>query len=156
MGDTLVFADGESIYVSTLDLLAENRVVAQLKLGRTFGPENVRVLDRAAIVTGPGGALVIDLANPQKPKALAKLAAREIGEVHDAARLRGRIFLVGDRGLQLLSRGLDRVEETIDVGPRRRLSVMGRHLVAADERGLRVVDATPWAATSAPAASGAR
>ncbi len=154
MGDTLVFADGESVYVSTLDLLAENRVIAQLKLGRTFGPENVRVLDRAAIVTGPGGALVIDLANPQKPKALAKLAAREIGEVHDAARLRGRIFLVGDRGLQLLSRGLDRVEETIDVGPRRRVSVMGRHLVAADQSGLRVVDATPWAATSLPASSG--
>lgn len=153
-GETLVFADGESIYVSNLELLAQNRVIAQLKLGRTFGPEHVRVLDRAAIVTGPGGAMVIDLANPQKPRALAKLAAREIGAVQDAARLRGRIFLVGDRGLQLLSRGLDRVEETIDVGPRRRVSVMGRHLVAADESGLRVVDATPWAGTAAPASSG--
>jgi hypothetical protein len=152
-GETLVFVDGESIYVSTLALLAQNRVIAQLKLGRTFGPENVRVLDRAAIVTGPGGALVIDLADPQKPRALAKLASLEVGRVEDAARVRGRVFLVGERGLQLLSRGLDRVEETIDVGPRKRLSVMGRHLVTADGQGVRVVDATPWAAT-APAAPG--
>ncbi len=68
--------------------------------------------------------------------------------------MRGRVFLVGGRGLQLLSPGLDRVEETIDVGPRHRLSVMGRHLVAADDEGVRVVDATPWATTAAPAAPG--
>jgi hypothetical protein len=151
-GETLVFADGESVYVSTLALLAENRVVAQMKLGRTFGPENVRVVDGAAIVTGPGGAVVIDLADPRRPRALAKLASLEVGEVEDAARVRGRVFLVGARGLQLLSRGLDRVEETIDVGPSHRLSVMGRHLVAVDEEGVVVVDATPWAAAAMPAA----
>lgn len=154
VGETLVFVDGESIYLSSLSLLAENRVIAQMKLGRTFGPKNVRVLDRAAIVTGPGGALVIDLRNPDKPKALAKLSAREIGEVVDATRVRGRTFLVGQRGLQVLNRQLTRVEETIDVGPRHRVAVMGRHLVTAASGGLQVVDATPWADGPAPAATG--
>lgn len=151
-GETLVFVDGESIYLSNLELLGQNRVIAQLKLGRTFGPKNVRVLDDAAIVTGPGGALVIDIRDPKKPKAVAKLASREIGEVLDAARVRGRTFLVGERGMQLLSRRLDRVEETIDVGPRHRVSVMGRHLVAAGEGGIQVVDTTPWARGPVPAA----
>lgn len=151
-GDTLVFVDGESIYLSNLELLAQNRVIAQMKLGKTFGPNNVRVIDQAAIVTGPGGALVIDLRNPKQPKAMTKLSTREIGEVVDATRVRGRIFLVGKRGLQVLNRSLDRIEETIDVGERNRVTVMGRHLVTADRTGLQIVDATPWADASTPAA----
>lgn len=153
LGETLVFVDGESVYLSTLALLAESRVIAQLKLGKTFGPNNVRVLDRAAVVTGPGGALVVDLANPRKPRAIAKLTSREVGEVVDASRVRGRTFLVGERGLQLLTRGLDRVEETIDVGARDRVSVMGRHLITASAAGIQVVDSTPWAEAPTPAAA---
>jgi len=153
LGETLVFVDGESVFLSTLELLAENRVIAQLKLGKTFGPNNVRVLDRAAIVTGPGGALVVDLSMPEKPKAVSKLHAREIGEVVDATRVRGRTFLVGERGLQLLTRRLDRVEEMIDVGARDRVSVMGRHLVAASAEGIQVVDSTPWAVSPTPPAA---
>lgn len=152
-GETLVFVDGESIYLSTLDLLAQNRVVAQMKLGKTFGPNNVRVLDQAVIVTGPGGALVIDVKNPAKPKALAKHMTRDIGDIVDATRVRGRVFLVGTRGLQVLNRSLTRVEETIDVGERNRVTVMGRHLVTADGNGLQVVDATPWADAAVPAAA---
>jgi hypothetical protein len=151
-GNTLIFVDGETIYLTTLDLLAEGRVVAQMKLGRTFGPNNVRVLDHAAIVTGPGGALVIDMRDPSKPKALAKLASLEIGEVVDAARVRGRTFLVGERGLLLLNRRLDGIEETIDVGERDRVSVMGRHLVTAKGHSVQVVDASPWADGQSPAA----
>ena len=151
-GETLVFVDGESIYLSNLELLAQNRVIAQMKLGKTFGPNNVRVLDRSAIVTGPGGALVIDLRNPAQPKAIAKLSTHDVGDVVDATRVRGRVFLVGKRGLQVLNRSLDRVEETIDVGERDRVTAMGRHLVTADRLGLQIVDATPWADASAPAA----
>jgi len=156
VGETLVFVDGESVYLTNLELLAENRVIAQMKLGKTFGPNGVRVVDNAAIVTGPGGALVIDLRNPLKPRAVAKLATREIGEVVDASRVRGRTFLVGERGLQLLTRRLDRVEETIDVGPRNRVSVMGRHLVTANGSGIQVVDSTPWATEATPAATPGR
>jgi hypothetical protein len=156
VGQTLVFVDGESIYLSNLALLAQNRVIAQMKLGKTFGPNNVRIFDRAAIVTGPGGALVIDLRNPEQPKALAKLSTREVGEVFDATRVRGRVFLVGARGLLVLDPSLRHVEETIDVGERNRLTVMGRHLVTADHEGLQVVDATPWAEVGLPAAKDTR
>ena len=151
-GQALIFADGESIYVSNLELLVDERVIAQLKLGRTFGPNHVRVIGRTAIVTGPGGALVIDVAVADKPRVVGKLFSREIGEVFDATRIDGRIYLVGQRGLQVLSRNLDAVEETVDVGARMRVSAMGRHLVTADGAGLQVVDVSPWAARSLPAA----
>ncbi len=151
-GNALIFADGESIYVSNLELLVDERVIAQLKLGKTFGPTHVRVIDRTAIVTGPGGALVIDVAVAERPRVVGKLFAREIGEVFDATRIDGRIYLVGQRGLQVLSRSLDAVEETVDVGARTRVSAMGRHLVTADGAGLQVVDVSPWAERTLPAA----
>jgi len=151
-GKALVFADGESIYVSNLDLLVDERVIAQMKLGKTFGPNHVRVIDRTAIVTGPGGALVIDVSVAERPRVVGKLFAREIGEVVDATRVDGRIYLVGQRGLQVLNRKLDGVEETVDVGARTRVSAMGRHVITADGGGLQVVDASPWAERAVPAA----
>ncbi|MEZ4281330.1 MAG: hypothetical protein R3F21_17135 [Myxococcota bacterium] len=152
-GAALVFADGESIFVSKLDLVVDERVIAQMKLGRTFGPDHVRVIDRTAIVTGPGGALVIDISVAERPRVVGKLYAREIGEVFDATRIDGRIYLVGQRGLQVLNRKLDGVEETVDVGARTRVSAMGRHLVTADAGGLQVVDGSPWAVHSLPASA---
>ena len=151
-GNALIFADGESIYVSNLELLVDERVIAQLKLGKTFGPKHVRVIDHTAIVTGPGGALVIDVAVAERPRVVGKLFSLEIGEVFDATRIDGRIYLVGQRGLQVLNRSLDGVEETVDVGARTRVSAMGRHLVTADGAGLQVVDMSPWAERSLPAA----
>jgi hypothetical protein len=151
-GDTMVFTDGETVYISNLEMLEHNRVIAQLKLGRTFAPRSVRVDDATAIVTGAGGALIIDMRNPQAPKAVAKLSTREVGEIFDAIRVRGRTFLIGARGALLLTPSLSRVEETIDVGARNRVAVMGRHLVTASKTGLQVVDATPWASQGAPAA----
>lgn len=151
-GEALVFADGESIYVSNLALLVDERVIAQMKLGRTFGPSHVRVIDRTAIVTGPGGVIVVDVSVAERPRVVGKLFAREIGEVFDATKIDGRIYLVGQRGLQVLTHRLDGVEETVDVGARTRVTSMGRHLVTADGGGIQVVDGSPWAGRSLPAA----
>lgn len=152
-GDSLVFTDGESVYVSNLTLLAEERVIAQMKLGRTFGPSNVSVHDHTAMVTGPGGALLIDVRNPLAPKAIAQLSSRQIGEVTDAIRVRGRTFLIGERGALLLDRQLARVEQVFEVEPRERGSVMGRHLVVAGGSGVQVVDPAAWTTSSVPAAT---
>lgn len=152
-GSALVFADGDSIFVSNLELLVDERVIAQMKLGRTFAPSQVRVVDRMAIVTGPGGVVVVDVAVPDKPRVVSKLFARELGDVFDATKIDGRIFLVGQRGLQVLTPRLDGVEEVVDVGTRRRVAAMGRHLVTADGAGLQVVDGSPWAQRAVPAAT---
>ena len=84
---------------------------------------------------------------------MAKLTSLYIGEIFDAARVRGRTFLVGERGATLLNRQLTRVEETIDVGKRNRIVVMGRHLVVANRSGVQIVDAAPWAEHGTPAAA---
>lgn len=153
VGDVLVLADGESVFVSRLALLEEQRVIAQMKLGRTFGPSQVRIVDRTALVTGPGGTLIVDVSIAERPRIVGKLFARETGEVLDATKIDGRVYLVGQRGLLVLTPRLDGVEETVDVGARTRIAPMRRHLVTVDGRGLQVVDGSPWSLRSLPASA---
>jgi hypothetical protein len=148
MGETLVFTDGESVFVSTLALLRQNRVVAQLRLGREFKPGRVRVVDSHAIVMGQGGVVVLDLGNPAKPRVSSKLARRASGLVHDAVRVGNRVFLLGARGMQLLDQKGARIVEAVDVSPQQRVARTGRHLVIVGEHQLQVVDGLPFARSS--------
>ncbi|MCZ6783340.1 MAG: hypothetical protein O7G30_08525 [Proteobacteria bacterium] len=153
VGDTLIFSDGESVLLSSLSLLRENRVLAQLRLGRDFGPGRIRAFGSTAVVIGQTGVLVVDMANPRKPRVLTQLHARNIGPIQDAIHVGGRIFLLGDRGLQVLDPSGRKVINSIDVATRTRIAPMGRHLVAIGQQDLQVVDSTPFTAASFPARS---
>ena len=145
MNDTLVLTDGDSVFVATLPMLRQNRVIAQLRLGREFKPERVRVIDTSAIVMGQGGILVVDLRDPARPKVVSKLARNLSGLVQDAVRVDDRVFLLGSRGVQLLDPSGTRIVEAVDVAPRERLARAGRHLVIVGEKQLQVVDGLPFA-----------
>lgn len=151
-GQTIVFTDVESVFVSDLALLQQNRVHAQQKLGRAFGPRIVRSLGQRAVVIGATGIVAIDLTRPQNPTLTAKLMARDIGRVDDATSIGGRIFLVGERGLLMMDPGATRIVDSVDVEGKTRLAAMGRHVVTVGERSLQVVDATPTVVTALPAA----
>lgn len=153
LGETLVFTDGESVFVSTLGMLRQNRVIAQLRLGRTFKPERVRVVDTSAIVIGQAGVVIIDLRNPGRPRVVSKLARRYLGQVDDAMRIGDRIFLLGARGMQLLDPNDRHVVQVVDVEPRERVARTGRHMVVVGERELQVVDGLPFAAAAAEPAA---
>jgi len=146
VGDTLVFTDGEVVFVSDIALLEQKRVYAQLKLGRAFGPETVRSFGRRAVVVGAAGAIVLDLSTPEKPTVTANLLARDVGRIEDAAGVAGRVFLIGDRGLMLLDPGATRIVQWVDVDGKSRVAGMGRHVVALGERRLQAVDAGPLTA----------
>ncbi len=153
LGETLVFTDGESIFVSTLAMLRQNRVVAQLRLGREFKPERVRVVERSAVVMGHGGVVVIDLQTPAKPRVVSKLARQKSGQVDDAVRIGKQVFLLGARGVQLLDAKATRIVEVVDVVARERAARIGRHLVVVGDQQLQVVDALPFDPTASRPAS---
>jgi len=144
VGDTLVFTDGDTIYMSTLELLNERRVLAQLRTGREFAPGRVRALGDKVAVIGQGGVLLFDLSNPKRPRQLARLRYELTGRVEDVSLVGGRIALLGSRGIQLLDQHAQRVVESVDVKPRLRVIRMNRHLVVVGGRELQVVDATPF------------
>jgi hypothetical protein len=154
VGDSLVFTDGDSVFVSNLALLEQKRVIAQLRLGKTFAPERVRSFGNKAVAVGRGGVLVMDLSNPKKPVVTAKLYPKDVGRVTDATAVGNRIFLIGDRGIQMMDARARQVVESIDVKAHSHISSMGRHVVSVGDQSLQVVDATPFTG-SVPAAKDA-
>lgn len=143
VGKTLVFTDGETVFISTFELLEQQRVLQQIELGYEFSPTRVVGLDHSAIVFGKVGAVIIDLANPNSPKLTSRLTRKLVGNVHDASEVGGRIFLLGDRGLQLLDSSASHVVEYVDVEPKERIARMGRFLVAVGEEGMQIIDSAP-------------
>jgi hypothetical protein len=143
LGDRLVFTDGSSLYVSTLPLLRQQRVEGELRLGTGFGPERVRVRGHTALVWGERGLVQVSLARPSAPALLSRVEATEVGAVHDALLVRGRLFLLGDRGLQLADPRGEHVVDAVEVAAAARLDASGRHLVMVGEQSIQVVDTTP-------------
>ena len=143
INDSLVFTDGESVFVSNLALLGNQRVEKKVELGYEFGPYRVVGFGDSAAVLGKGGVVVIDLSNPKQPKIVSRLSTKKIGRVEDLVAVSGRLFLLGERGLQMLDAKARRVVETVDVQPRQRAARMGRFIVTVGKQGLQVVDSAP-------------
>lgn len=155
-GQRLVFSDGRKIYVSTLGLLRQGRVEGDLELGPGVRPGAIRTAGRWAVVLSDVGALRLDLGRPSEPRLVSRIDAAEVGALRDVALAGGRVFLLGERGLQVSDPRAVRVVESADVAARSGLGRMGRHLVMVGNGRLQVVDTTPFVlgGAAAPAAPG--
>jgi len=151
-GDRLLFTDGVSLFVSTKSLLRERRVEAELRLGRGFGPGPLHVDDGQLLVLAQRGVAVVDLSVPNQPRLQSRIDTSEAGEISDAARIGGRVFLLGERGLQITDAQGAHVVDSACVAARLRVASAGRHLVMIGDKTLQVVDATPFLAEPAMAA----
>jgi hypothetical protein len=149
--DRLLFTDGTSLFVSTAALLRQKQVEAELRLGRGFGPGALRVDGGHAIVMAQRGVAVVDLSIPSRPQLRSRIETAEAGEIRDAALVAGRLFLLGERGLQLADVDGTRVVDSACVATRLRFAPAGRHLVMVGEKSLQVADATPFVAGAAAA-----
>lgn len=144
--DLLVLADRDTLLVSTLPLLREERVIGQLKIGKAFATRRIRVFGTTALVIGDGGVMVVDLRSPRTPRMIGRLRPDRVGRIADAGRAGGRIFLVGERGIQVLGSDLDRVVDVVDAVPAGSIAAFGRHLVAVGGSKLQVIDGLPFGA----------
>lgn len=152
-GRMLVFTDGETVYATTLELLRSGRVLEQFRLGRDFAPGRVRVHGGIAVVMGEGGTVLIGVRGDKKPRIVSRFERARVGEVRDALEVDGRIHLLGSRGLLLLDRNVQQVVESVDVSPRHRAALTGRHLVVVGGSQLQVVDMLPFTSKAAALAS---
>jgi hypothetical protein len=149
--DRVIFTDGLSLYVASFPLLQAGRVESELRLGRGFNPQRVRVHDDTAVVLGARDAVWVDLRS-SPPRLRSRIGGTESGRILDAAMIGDQLFLIGPRGLQVADPSGERIIDSVDVLARDRIDVAGRHLVMIGEKALQVVDATPFLAT-APAAN---
>jgi hypothetical protein len=103
-------------------------------------------------VLGERGVLIVDVSNPGNPVLRARVSTEAAGETSDALVARGRIFLLGERGLQVTDASGQRIADAADVSSRTRVSASGRHLVMIGDAGLQVVDTTPFVVRQSVAA----
>ena len=156
LGDSLVVADADTLHVVELGSGALGRVIGRLPVGKSFATHRVRVFGSTGFVIGAGGVLVVDLRDVRAPRILARLRPERVGEVEDVGRVGSRVFLVGERGTQMLGATLDRVVEVVDSIPGQAAVALGRHLVTVGDRQLQVLDGLPFgparASSTLPAA----
>jgi hypothetical protein len=151
-GDRLLFSDGVSLFASTVSLLREKRVEGELRLGSGFGPGRLRLTGNTLVVLGERGVVRVDVSHPRQLRTLSRIDMTEVGEVRDALWLGGRLFLLGQRGLQLTDAQGERVVDSADVVATSRLGAAGRHLILVGQGSLQVVDSTPFALSRSAAA----
>jgi hypothetical protein len=142
-GDRVLFTDGDSLFVSSLPWLLQQKAEGELRLGKGFGARGIRVSGGDAVVLGERAVLLVDVSNPRKPRLRSQISTVAVGETYDALAVRGRLFLLGERGLQVADAWGRRVDDSVDVSARTCLGAAGRHLVMIGDAGLQVVDTTP-------------
>jgi hypothetical protein len=148
-GERLLFTDGNSLFAATLDLLKAGRVESELRMGRGFRPARLRASGPHVVVIGERGTAWVDARVPGQLQLVSRIDVLESGAVSDVALLGGRLFILGDRGLQVSDRSGERVVNSVDVGSKYQLSGDGRHQVVVGDAGLQVVDATPFLRSAA-------
>ena len=146
VGGRLVFSDGRSVYVTTLPLMRDGRVEAQVDLAPGVRATGLRRTGERVALLSERGALWLDVSRPTQPRLVGRVEQARAGSLSDVAALGDRIFTLGDRGLQVVAPGEGRALESADVRARGRLAPLGRHLVLVGDRWLQVVDATPFMA----------
>ena len=150
-GDTLLFTDGMSLYLSSLAVLKAGRVEGELRLGRGFRPARVHAMGNTALILGDPGIVKVDVSQISAPQVVSRMGFDEVGPVQDASMVAGHVFLVGTRGLQVSDPAGERVVDSVDVIPRHRIAAEGRHVVVVGEKSLQVVDATAFTAAAGAA-----
>ena len=113
-------------------------------MGRRFAPARLTVRGGQAIVHGIGSVAQVDLRNPSRPVLRSRISNAQVGVISDAALLGGRLFLLGQRGLQVADASGEYVIDAADVMALDRLTGVGRHLVMIGKDVLQLVDATPF------------
>jgi len=153
MGDTLYLLDDETLFAGSAAAVSADSFAPVADLGRGLEPRALRVGDSLAVVIGARGVAILAVSGSSPARLLWKPRSAAVGVVSDAAALGGQVFLVGERGVQVVDPRTARVVDSIDVEGRVALGVAGSHLVAIGGEQLAVVDTTPWTARPEAAAA---
>ena len=153
-GNVLYALDDRNLYAAPIDEPRAERFAPAFEVGRALEPSALRIHDGVAVVVGRRAVLSLDVSHPGSVTLLARLNTNDVGTVTDALALGGRLFTVGERGLQIFDARSGRLLDSVDVEGHLALDASGRHVVVIGSDQLQVVDATPWTGSRAAASMG--
>ncbi|HTY19322.1 MAG TPA: hypothetical protein VMH82_16450 [Myxococcota bacterium] len=150
-GGTLYALDDRMLYAAPVDDPRAERFDSAFEVGRALEPRSLSIDEGVAVIVGKKGVLCLDVSRPGAVTQLSRFNATDVGQISDAMVLGGRLFAVGERGLQVFDPRSGRLLDSVDVDGRIALDGAGRHVVVIGSDRLQVVDATPWAGSRAAA-----
>ena len=150
-GGRVYFVAGSSLYTSSLPMLMRKKAENELQLGDGFGPGRIRIWGTTLVVMGDDDVLLVDVSRPSLPRIQSRITAIDRGEIRDAIALRGRLYLLSDRGLLVSNAADGQTRDSVGLVALDRMSFAGRHLVMIGDSSLQVVDTTPFTVGSSPA-----
>jgi hypothetical protein len=125
--------------------LLRHMIRSRVGLGNGFGATRARRVGDSLFVFGKNETVELSLAQPLRPTVKARFDASVLGAVNDLTGLGDRLFVIGDRGLQIASAKGDKVLDTIQVGVDASMTRKEHYVFLAGERALEVVDIGPYA-----------
>jgi hypothetical protein len=148
------------IEVTAPQHLLRHMIRSRVGLGQNFGATRSRRIGDSLFVFGKNETVELSLAQPIRPETKARIDASVLGSVNDLSGLGDRLFVVGERGLQIASAKADGVVDTIQVGVDASMTRKDHFVFLAGARALEVVDIGPYSlqpgeqpAAAAPAPS---
>lgn len=117
---------------------------ARTSIGKHFGAKRSRLQDGRLFVFGKSEIAELSLANPARPSVISSLPVDKLGEIDDVAPWGNKLFVVGDRGLQVTSSSGQWVTDSIQVKADNRVHVAGRFAFLVGGNMLEVYDLTPY------------
>lgn len=151
-GDRVYLLDDQWLYAAKSGAIRRDAVKGLAHFERGFDAKALHIAGPIAAVVGEKEVMCLYVGGSGRAKVMSRLRREEVGDVHDVAILGGRVFLLGNRGLQVVDPRRGVVLDSVDVDARQSLSATGRLLVAGGDKGVELVDATPWMLTGSPAA----
>ena len=82
------------------------------------------------------------------PRVVRLISSKAFGQIHDAVAMGGRLYIVGDHGLEVADREGKWIEDRIQIAANRRVTPMGRFLVLGGGPVVEVLDVSPYLAAS--------
>ena len=105
--------------------------------------------DDVLFVLGERSVVEVDLTDSLAPRVARQVDSESFGKIHDLVAVGDRLYMVGDRGLEVADRDGIWLADRIQVEANRRVVPMGRFLVLAGGPVLEVLDVSPYAAAAA-------
>ena len=150
-GGHVYFVIDSSLYTSSLPMLMRKKAENRLRISSGFGPGRIRISGTTLVVMGDEDVLLVDLSRPLAPRVQTRITTVDRGEIRDAIALRGRLYLLSNRGLLVSNVADGHTHDLVGIEARNRMSFAGRHLVMIGDSSLQVVDTTPFTVGSSPA-----
>jgi hypothetical protein len=139
--------------VATPKQLLAHLTGQKTSLGDRLQPRRVRLAGDTLYVFGDSSVIGFSLARPEQPVPVARMDEENLGAMSDLFADREHLYLLGERGLQVVGPGGKWIAEQIQVSGDSSIAGKGRYAIVAGSQSIEVVDLSPYHDTPQPASA---